>query len=193
MYFSNRQPNAGFGVGTMFLAARVRGEPDAIAAQVRTVLRSLDPDVPLSGVESMESILYDSISGARLRTQLLAGFAGVALLLAVIGLYGMLAYSVTQRSREMGIRIALGARPTSVFRLVVRQGMVLVVIGVVLGLAGALAVTRVLTTQLFAVAPRDPAVFVVVATALTLAGLAACIIPARRATRADPISALRLD
>ena len=93
----------------------------------------------------------------------------------------------------MGIRMALGARPTSVFRLVVRQGMVLVVVGVVLGIGGALAATRLLTTQLFAVAPTDPAVFVIVSVALTLSGLVACIVPARRATRADPISVLRLE
>ena len=136
---------------------------------------------------------YDSISAARFRTQLLVGFAGVALLLAVVGLYGMLAYSVTQRSREMGIRIALGARPMSVFRLVIRTGMMLVVVGVVLGIGGAFAATRLLSTQLFGVAPTDPIVFVIVAIALTLAGLAACVIPARRATRADPIAALRLE
>src|SRR4030095_11312921 len=97
----------------------------------------------------------------------------VALLLAVVGLYGMLAYSVTQRSREMGIRIALGARPPVVFRMVVREGMALVVVGIVLGLGGALAATRLLAAQLFGVKPTDPPVFVFVATALTLAGLGA--------------------
>ena len=139
----------------------------------------------------MTDILSDSVSAARFRTQLLAGFAGVALLLAVVGLYGMLAYTVTQRSREMGIRIALGARPMSVFRLVIRQGMALVIVGVVLGVGGALAATRLLTAQLFVITPTDPAVFAGVAAALTVAGLAACVIPARRATRADPILALR--
>jgi putative ABC transport system permease protein len=114
-------------------------------------------------------------------------------MLAVVGLYGMLAYSVTQRTREMGIRIALGALPAAVFRLVVRRGMALVAIGVILGLGGALAATRLLTTQLFAVKPTDPTVFVAVTIALLLAGLAACIIPARRATKADPILALRLE
>jgi putative ABC transport system permease protein len=113
-------------------------------------------------------------------------------MLAVVGLYGMLAYSVTQRTRELGIRMALGARPTAVFRMVVRQGMALVVVGIVLGVAGAVAATRLLAAQLFEVAPTDPAVFVFVASTLTMAGLAACVIPARRATRADPIAALRL-
>ena len=194
MYFTDLQPNAGWGsIGRMNVAARVRGDPNAVAPHVRAALRSLDPDVPLSAVQSMESILYDSVSGARFRTQLIAGFAGVALMLAVVGLYGMLAYSVTQRTREMGIRIALGALPAAVFRLVVRRGMALVAVGVILGLGGALAATRLLTTQLFAVKPTDPTVFVAVTIALLLAGLAACIIPARRATKADPILALRLE
>jgi putative ABC transport system permease protein len=193
MYFSNRQPGVGFGTSVMNLVARVRGDPTNYAAQVRTALRGMDADVPIASVESMSSILYDSISAARLRTQLLTGFAGVAQVLAVVGLYGMLAYSVTQRSREMGIRIALGAQPGAVFGLVLRKGVVLVVIGIVLGVGGALATTRLLSAQLFNVAPTDPTVFAGVAVALAVAGVAACVIPARRATRADPISALRIE
>jgi putative ABC transport system permease protein len=193
MYFTGRQPNAGWGMGFGNLATRVRGDPDAIAPQLRAAVRSLDPDVPLSAIQSVESILYDSVSAPRFRTQLLVGFAAVALVLAVVGLYGMLGYSVTQRSREMGIRMALGARPAAVFRMVVRQGMVLVVVGIVLGVAAALAATRLLTAQLFGVTPTDPVVFVFVAIALTVAGLAACVIPAHRATKADPIAALRLE
>jgi len=193
MYFAGRQPNAGWGMGFGNLATRVRGDPDAIAQQLRAAVRSLDADVPLSAIQSVESILYDSVSTPRFRTQLLVGFATVALVLAVIGLYGMLAYSVTQRTREMGIRMALGARPTAVFRMVIRQGMVLVVVGILLGVGGAVAATRLLTAQLFEVTPTDPVVFVFVATALTVAGLAACVIPARRATKADPMAALRLE
>ena len=193
MYFARRQPNAGWGMGSGNMATRVRGDPDAIAPQLRAAIRSLDPDVPLSAIQSVESILYDSVSAPRFRTQLLVGFAAVALVLAVIGLYGMLAYSVTQRTREMGIRMALGARPTAVFRMVIRQGMLLVVVGILLGVGGAVAATRLLTAQLFEVTPTDPVVFVFVATALTVAGLAACVIPARRATKADPIAALRLE
>jgi putative ABC transport system permease protein len=193
MYFSNRQPGVGFGVGSMHLVARVRGDPSDYAAQVRAALRGLDGDVPIASVESMSSILYESISAARLRTQLLTGFAVVALLLAVVGLYGMLAYSVTQRSREMGIRIALGAQPGAVFSLVLRKGVLLVITGIVLGVVGAMATTRLLNAQLFNVAPNDPTVFAAVAVALALAGVAACVVPARRATRADPISALRIE
>ena len=193
MYFVDRQPAAGFGAGAMNLAVRVRGDPTTFVPQLRAALRTLEPNVPLAAAQSVEDILSDSVSGPRFRTQLLVGFAGVALLLSIVGLYGMLAYAVTQRSREMGIRIALGAKPGSVFRLVIRQGMVLVALGVLLGIGGALGATQLLTAQLYAVAPTDPAVFVGVAIALTLAGLAACVIPARRATRADPIAAFRLE
>jgi putative ABC transport system permease protein len=193
MYFVSSQPSAGFGTSVMNLTARVRGDPAAFVTQVRAALRTLEPDVPLSSPQSMTDILSDSVSGARFRTQLLVGFAGVALLLSLVGLYGMLAYTVTQRSREMGIRIALGALPPAVFGLVIRQGMVLVLIGIVLGLGGALPATRLLTAQLFEITPTDPAVFVVVAIALAVAGLAACVLPARRATRADPIAALRIE
>jgi putative ABC transport system permease protein len=193
MYFSNRQPGVGFGVGSMNLVTHVRGDPSDYAAQVRAALRGMDTDVPIASVESMSNILYDSISAARLRTRLLTGFAVVALLLAVVGLYGMLAYSVTQRSREMGIRIALGAQPGAVFSLVLRKGVLLVASGIVLGVGGAMATTKLLSAQLFNVAPNDPTVFGAVALALALAGVAACVIPARRATRADPISALRIE
>jgi len=193
LYFTAGQPNAGFGTGVMNLATRLRGNPATIAPQVRAALHAVAPDVALSAVESMDSILHDSVSAPRFRTQLLLAFASVALLLAVIGLYGMLAYSVAQRTREMGIRMALGARPTVVFRMVIRQGMLLVGVGVVLGIAGALVATRLIASQLFNIGPTDPPVFVGVASTLILAGLAACVIPARRATKADPISALRLE
>jgi putative ABC transport system permease protein len=193
MYFTGRQPNAGWGMGFGNLATRVRGDPEAFVAQLRAAVRSLDPDVPLSAIQSVESILYDSVAAPRFRTRLLVGFAAVALILAVVGLYGMLAYTVTQRSREMGIRMALGARPTAVFRMVIRQGMGLVVVGIVLGVAGAFAATRLLAAQLFAVTATDPIVFGSVVIALALAGLAACIVPARRATKADPIAALRME
>ena len=142
MYFSIRQPGAGFGATRMRLVARVQGDPSAITPQVRAVLRELDPAVPLASVEPMEDILSGSIRNVRFRAGLLAGFAGAALLLAVTGLYGVLAYSVTRRSRELGIRIALGARSTEVFRLVVREGMRLVALGVALGLGGSFAATR---------------------------------------------------
>jgi putative ABC transport system permease protein len=191
MYFSIRQPGAGFGATRMRLVARVQGDPSAITPQVRAVLRELDPDVPLASVEPMEDILSGSIRNVRFRAGLLAGFAGAALLLAVIGLYGVLAYSVARRSRELGIRIALGARSTEVFRLVVREGMRLVALGVALGLGGSFAATRFVSGMLFDVARTDPNVFVAVTLALLGSGLAACVLPARRATRVDAMEALR--
>jgi putative ABC transport system permease protein len=191
MYFSIRQRGAGFGATRMRLVARVQGDPTAITPQVRAVLRELDADVPLASVEPMEEILSGSIRNERFRAGLLASFAGAAFLLAVIGLYGVLAYSVTRRSRELGIRIALGARSAEVFRLVVREGMLLVAIGVALGLAGSFAATRFVSGMLFDVASTDPNVFVAVTLALLGSGLAACVLPARRATRVDAMEALR--
>jgi putative ABC transport system permease protein len=192
MYFSIHQPGAGFGAATLVrLVARVQGDPTAITPAVRAVLRELDPDVPLASVEPMDEILSGSTRNVRFRAGLLAGFAGAAFLLAVIGLYGVLAYSVTRRSRELGIRIALGARSAEVFRLVVGEGMRLVAIGVALGLAGSFAATRFVSAMLFDVAGTDPIVFVAVTLALLVSGLAACVLPARRATRVGAMEALR--
>jgi putative ABC transport system permease protein len=191
LYFSIRQPGAGFGATQMRLVARVQGAPATITPQVRAALREIDSDVPLSSVEPMEDILSGSIRSVRFRAGLLASFAGTAFLLAVIGLYGVLAYSVTRRSRELGIRIALGAPSAEVFGLVVREGMVLVAIGVALGLASSVAATRLVSGMLFDVARTDPNVFVAVTLALLGSGLAACVLPARRATRVDAIVALR--
>jgi predicted lysophospholipase L1 biosynthesis ABC-type transport system permease subunit len=193
MYFSIRQPGAGFGATRMRLIARVQGAPSAITAQVRAILREIDPTVPLASVEAMEDILSGSIRDVRLRAGLLAGFAGAALLMAVIGLFGVLAYSVARRSRELGIRIALGARSSEVFRLVVREGMLRVAFGLALGIAGSFAATRFVSGMLFAVARTDPSVFGAVTLALLGAGLAACVLPARRATRVDPMEALRTE
>jgi predicted permease len=192
MYFSLHQPGAGFGPSTVVrLVARVQGDPTAITPAVRAVLRDLEPDVPLAAVEPMEEILIGSIRNVQFRAGLLTGFAGVAFLLAVIGLYGVLAYSVTRRSRELGIRMALGARPAEVFGLVVREGMLLVSLGVALGLAGSFAASRFVSGMLFNVASPDLRVFVAVTLALLGSGLAACVLPARRATRVDAMEALR--
>jgi putative ABC transport system permease protein len=192
MYFSIQQPGAGFGAATQLrLVARVRDEALSIAPAVRAALRELEPDVPLASVEPMDDILSGSTRSVRFRAGLLAGFAGAAFLLAVVGLYGVVAYSVTRRSRELGIRIALGAPSAEVFRLVVREGMLIVAIGVVLGLAGSFAATRFVSGMLFGIARTDPHVFVVVTLALLGAGLIACVLPARRATRVDAIEVLR--
>ena len=190
MYFSLRQP-AGFWVGRMRLVVRARGDETAVAPHVRAVLHQLEPDVPLASAESMNEILAGSVSDVRFRTRLLASFAAAALLLAVIGLYGVLAYSVTQRTRELGIRMALGARSAEVFQLVAGEGMLLVAAGVALGLGLSLAATRLVTSMLFEVGQTDVRVFVVVTLTLLGAGLAACALPARRATSVSAMDSLR--
>jgi putative ABC transport system permease protein len=191
MYFSIHQPGAGFSATQLRLVARVHGDPTAIAPQVRAALRDLEPDVPLASVESMDEILSGSIRNVRFRAGLLASFAATAFLLAVIGLYGVLAFSVSRRSREIGIRMALGARSSEVFGLVVRQGLRLVAVGIALGVAGSFAATQVIAGMLFDVARTDLAVFGAVTMALLGSGVAACVLPARRATKVEAMEALR--
>jgi predicted permease len=176
-----------------FMSLVVRGSGDGIqlVPPIRTALRSLVSGVPLANVASMDQLLRDSLATSAFRSRLLAAFALVALLLAVVGLYGVLAYTVTQRTREIGVRIALGARAREVLGLVVGRGMRLVTLGIALGLLGAVAAVRLIQGMLFQVSTLDPLVFVVVVALLTLGGLAACLIPARRATRISPMAALR--
>ena len=190
MYFSLRQPAAGWVFSTR-LVARVSGDETAIAPHVRAVLRQLDPDLPLASVESMDEILAGSVRDVRFRARLLSAFAAAALLLAVMGLYAILAHSVTQRTRELGVRMALGARSAEVFRLVTGEGMLLVAAGVALGLALSFAATRLVRGLLFEVSQTDLQVFAVVTVTLLGSGLAACLLPARRATRVPAMDALR--
>ena len=145
----------------------------------------------LANVNTMDQWLSNSAAQPRLNTVLLTSFAAVALLIAAIGIYGVLAYSVNQRTREIGLRMALGATPRSVLQLIVSQGMKVVLIGVGIGLAGGLALGRAVSSLMFGVQVHDPATFSLVAVVLTAVALAACIIPARRAARVDPMVALR--
>jgi putative ABC transport system permease protein len=162
-----------------------------VTAVARREVQGVDRDLALTAVAPMRAIVDDSLGDQRFRTALLAAFAGVALLLAALGIYGVLAYFVSQRSRELGIRLALGARPQALFGMVVRQGMRPVAAGAALGLAGAVAVTTVMQSLLFGVNPVDPATYAVAAGTLAIIALAACAIPALRATRVDPLVALR--
>jgi putative ABC transport system permease protein len=169
------------------------GSPEAAAALIRERLREIDPAVPAYGFRTMNDWIDMSAARTRIRTYLLALFAAVALVLGMIGIYGVLAYLVALRRHEFGVRLALGAPPASLLRLVLGQGLGLATIGIVIGLMGAVMLTRVLETLLFGVSTRDPMTFVGVATVLLLAAFIACYAPARRAAGADPIAALRAD
>ena len=172
---------------------QTRPGPHNLASEVRDAVRSVDPTRPVSGLSSMEDLLSRSVIYSRSRAQLMGLFSALALVLAVVGIYGVLSYTVSERTHEMGIRIALGAKPGDIVKLVLRGGMALVLTGIGLGLAGSWALTRVLKHQLQGVTATDPLTFVAVAGLLLLVALLACWIPARRAMRVDPMVALRYE
>jgi predicted permease len=176
-----------------FMTVVVRGTSDtaAVAREIRTHLRALDPNLPVDEVRTLESAASRSAAEPRFRTYVLAGFAAISLLLAATGLYGLLSYSVTQREREIGVRMALGAKAGDVLRLVVGEGMKLVALGAVVGIAAALAAGRIVGALLFGISATDPVTYVVVVGVLALVACAACSLPALRAARVNPMSALR--
>jgi putative ABC transport system permease protein len=180
-------------VDSVSIVAKSRGEPSALIEPMRSALQSLDSDVPMFAVRSMPQIVANAVAQPRLYMVLIVCFAGTAMLLAAIGLYGVLAYAVGQRTREIGIRLALGARRAEVLRMVMSQAGRLVVAGVALGLVAAMLASRFLRAQLFEVQPTDVATYVSVALGLLLVSLMASWIPARRASRIDPMTALRQD
>ena len=182
----NQQPEEG-----MSLMIRHSDRGTGLAAAVRNEVLSLDKDQPVYSVRSLDSVLSESVSGPRFRTLVLGIFAGVALILASVGIYGVISYGVSQRTQEIGIRMALGAGTPDVLKLVVKGGMTLVLIGVVIGVTGAFALTRLLTSLLFAVTPTDAMTFASVPLLLIIVAALACYIPARRATKVDPLVALR--
>jgi putative ABC transport system permease protein len=177
----------------MTLVLRVQGEPTAIANAARNVIRTLDPEQPIADVRTMENLIGTSVARARFNTLLLTIFAVVALLLASLGIYGVVAYSVAQRTREIGVRMALGARRMDVLRLVVRRGMTLALGGVALGVPASFALTRLMETLLFNVSATDPLTFAGIPLLLIFVALLACLIPARRAAKVDPMVALRYE
>jgi putative ABC transport system permease protein len=177
----------------MTLVARTAGDPTGSVAAVRREVLSIDKDQPVYNIRMMNQLLGASIAQRRFNMLLLGAFAVLALLLAVLGLFGVLAYSVAQRTHEIGLRLALGAQPSDVLKLIVGNGMTLALIGVAIGLAGAFALTRLLTTLLFGVTPTDAATFATVSVGLMVVALFACFIPARRATKVDPLVALRYE
>ena len=179
--------------GSMSFVIRTSGDPANAAAAVRNEIRSFDKGAPVFNVRTMNDVLATSVAPRRTPMLMLSAFAGAALLLAMIGIYGVTAYYVTQRTQEIGIRMALGAQMSDVLKLVLKGGMALALFGIVAGLAGAFALTRWMTTLLFGVKPTDALTFIAVSICLLVTALLACYIPARRATKVDPLVALRYE
>ena len=175
----------------MTILVRTRNDPTALVPGLRNAVQTIDPTLPVTDISTVDQIVSDSIAQPRLNMLLMGLFGGLALVLAAVGIYGLLSYAVTERTREIGTRMALGAQVPDVLRLVLKQGMTLALIGEVIGLIGALALTRVIRGLLFGVAPTDVTTFIAVAAVLTSVALLACYFPARRAARVDPLVALR--
>ena len=178
---------------TMTLVVRSAASPEPLVAAVRGRIAEVDPTLPVSATLSMDSVIATSVAQPRMTMQFVSAFAGFALLLAAIGMYGVMAYTVSMRRQEMGIRMSLGANPRDIFEIVIRQGMGLALTGVVAGILGSLALTRLLASLLFGVRAIDPLVFGGAALILVITALIACYLPARRATRVDPIVVLRFE
>jgi predicted permease len=177
----------------MTVLVRTTNDPKSIIAAVRQAVWSIDPNQPIANVNTLEQIVSDSIAQPRLNMVLMMLFGGLALLLSAVGIYGLLSYAVTQRTQELGIRMALGANMSDVLKLVLKQGMLLALIGEAIGLVAAFALTRLMRGLLFGVTPTDTSIFAGVVVVLTLTALLACWVPARRATKVDPLVALRYE
>jgi putative ABC transport system permease protein len=177
----------------MAFVARTQASPESMGQQIKQQIWKVDSQLPVTRVHTMNEVAADSFAARRFNMLLLAIFAGLALLLAAVGIYGVMSYAVTQRTQEIGIRMALGARGIDVLALVIRNGMALTLVGVAIGVGGALALTRLLRTLLFGVAPTDAFTFVAVSAVLIIVALLACYLPARRATKVDPLVALRYE
>jgi len=177
----------------MAIYVRTDVTPSTVMQSLREQVRSLDRDLPVFGETTMTQVAAESVSRRRFAMQVVGLFGVLALLLAAVGIYGVIAYSVTQRTREIGIRVALGASKSAIMRWVLKQGMMLTIAGVVIGLVGAYALTRLLRSLLFGVGPTDVLTFGALAALLTLVALLACYVPARRATKVDPLVALRYE
>jgi putative ABC transport system permease protein len=187
VYYAFRQATT----NNQYVAIRTSMNPRSLEPAVKSVVADLDKDLPIVNLRTMDELMTEAVAPPRFRTILVSMFAVVGLLLAAIGIYGVMAYAVTERTHELGVRIALGAEPGDIRRLVVREGTRLSAVGIGLGLAGALATSRTLGALLFGVSATDPATFAIAAVGLSIAGLAAAYIPARRASRIDPVVLLR--
>ena len=178
---------------SMTIVARTEGDPRALISAVQREVRALDSELPVYNIKTLEEYVAASVAQPRFNTLLLAIFAGIALVLTAVGLFGVMSYTVMQRTHEIGIRMALGAAETDVLKMVVRQGMTLAGIGIGIGLAGAYFLTRLMTSMLFGIGATDPLTFVAISVVLAIVALGACFVPARRATRVDPMVALRYE
>jgi ABC-type antimicrobial peptide transport system permease subunit len=181
------------GVGGAYFALRTTADPAAVVASVRAIAKEIDPQVPIENIATMDQIVSNSISRPRLYAVVLGLFAAAAAVLAAIGIYGMLGFLVTQRTREIGIRVALGARREQVVALIISQAVKLATLGVIVGVAAAAGLSRYLEGLLFGVAPLDPATFTAVIVLFAIVAAAAAYVPTRRATRINPITALRAE
>jgi len=193
LYLPHGQVEEAFGgrEGDLYLVIRTAGDPMRLATDVRRQVRELDASLPVASLQPLTDVVYGSMAQPRFITFMVLVFALVALALAAIGIYGVLAYMVEQRTQEIGVRMALGAQVREVLAMVLAQGAWLVGIGLALGVAGALALRRVLASVLFGVTATDPAIFALVLAVLSVVGFLACYLPARRAALVDPLVALR--
>src|ERR1044072_2319975 len=186
-------PHAELAYGGMTIVVRTNSDPSAVAPSVRSIIRNLDPQQPIGEISTMESLLAVSVARQRFSASLLTVFSILALVMAAVGIYGVMSYTVLQRTHEIGVRMALGAQRGDVLKLVLKTGIVLGVIGVVAGLAASFALTRLIATLLFEVTATDMTTFAIVAVVLFVVTLLACYVPARRGTRVDPLKALRYE
>jgi predicted permease len=187
-------PHKQFPTGGMFLVARARPDrPERLAGAVRTVVRSMDRDLPIASIRTGEQLIGETLSSRRFSLVLLSVFAGVALVLSVVGIFGVLSFTVSQQTKEIGIRMALGAAARDVLGLMLWKGLWPVVVGLTLGIGAALAATRALATMLFEVRTSDPLTLLAVAVLLITAAFVAVLVPARRAARLDPLIAVRCE
>jgi len=177
----------------MDLIVKSRIEPASLTSSIRGVLASIDRDQPISSISTMDQLVQQSVGSRRVTLVLLGLFSGLALLLSGIGIYGVISYSVAQRTREIGIRMALGAGQEEVMKMILLQGARIAAAGLIIGMLAAFGLTRYLATLLFSVSPGDPSTFAMVALVLALVALLACYIPARRTLRVDPMTALRYE
>ncbi|MCI0490297.1 MAG: ABC transporter permease [Blastocatellia bacterium] len=186
-------PHAQMPAGTMFLTVHTEGDPLNLIGAVRSQVTALDPDLPVYSVRTMDQILAGSVAQPRFNSLGLGIFAAIALALAMVGVYGVISYSVAQRTHEIGVRMALGARASDVLKLVLKKGLILTFTGIAVGVLASLALTRLMSSLLFGVSATDPVTFAVVSLILAAVAMLACYLPARRATKVDPMEALRYE